>query len=210
LLFERFRQLDGGAGGMRKGLGLGLSIVKELVEMHGGQVSAHSEGEGLGARFDVMLPGQAQEDIGHSGTWIRPASFERLKDAEPVLDLAGLRVLVVDDHAETLEVVGRLLRKGGAHVVLASQADEAETLARREPLDVLICDIGLPGRDGYQLIQSVRSAGIRTPAAALTAFARAEDRARALKAGFDAHIAKPVEPGELVSTVADLARRAGG
>lgn len=204
-LFERFRQIERPGSGTRGGLGLGLSIVKELVEMHGGRVRAQSDGENQGARFTVELP-FALPDMAESGAWKMPEVLHREPDAE-IARLDGVRILVVDDHAESLEVVGRLLRNGGAEVVLARDADEGELLARRHPLDIVICDIGLPGRDGYQLIQALRLAGIEAPAAALTAFARDIDRARALEAGFDAHIAKPVQPIDLLATVAALARR---
>jgi CheY-like chemotaxis protein len=154
----------------------------------------------------VELP-YALQDIADSGVWMIPEPLH-LEPAAEVQRLDGVRILVVDDHAESLEVVGRLLRNGGARVVLARDADEAELLARRHPLDIVICDIGLPGRDGYQLIRALRQAGIMAPAAALTAFARETDRVRALEAGFDAHIAKPVQPVDLLATVASLAGRA--
>jgi CheY-like chemotaxis protein len=202
-LFERFRQIEKPGAGTPGGLGLGLSIVKELVEMHGGRVRAESRGEGQGASFTVELP-YALQDMGDSGVWTIPEALH-LEPAAEVQRLDGVRILVVDDHAESLEVVGRLLRNCGARVVLARDADEAELLARRHPVDIVICDIGLPGRDGYQLIQALRQAGIRAPAAALTAFARETDRARALEAGFDAHIAKPVQPVDLLAVVASLA-----
>jgi len=202
-LFERFRQIEKPGAGTPGGLGLGLSIVKELVEMHGGRVRAESSGEGHGASFTVELP-YALQDMGDSGVWTIPEALH-LEPAAEVQRLDGVRILVVDDHAESLEVVGRLLRNCGARVVLARDADEAELLARRHPVDIVICDIGLPGRDGYQLIQALRQAGIRAPAAALTAFARETDRARALEAGFDAHIAKPVQPVDLLAIVAALA-----
>lgn len=200
-LFERFRQADGTTTRSHGGLGLGLAIVRHLVEMHNGNVDAASEGEGKGAIFTVQLPlinspqKQASEE--------NPAGLNTF----PTLD--GLRVLVVDDDTDTLELIGFILEQCKAQVMTATSADEAfNAIAKLKP-DVLISDIGMPEEDGYSLIARVRNLEPeqvrQIPAIALTAFAREEERTRALNAGFQMHIPKPVELAKLVTAVANLA-----
>jgi signal transduction histidine kinase len=199
-LFERFRQGDSSSTRQYGGLGLGLGIVRHLVELHGGTVSAASNGPGTGSRFEVRLP-------------LRPASMA--SRVEPSLSplqaptLRGVSVLVVDDDPANLEFVRSTLEQFGALVVTASTASEAEARLRREPPDVVVSDLMMPGKDGWDLIREIRrldeQSGRRTPAAALTALARAEDRRKALSAGYQMHLAKPIDPSELVSTVERLA-----
>jgi signal transduction histidine kinase len=207
-VFERFRQAEAGAARSYGGLGLGLAIVKSLVELHGGTVEAKSEGEGRGSTFIARLPiaPARLEDV-------RPASVHpRAAGASPELapqsQLGGARVLVVDDERDGRELVIAALSHAGALVTAAESAAEALERVSKERFDVLVSDIGMPGEDGYVLIGKLRAlapeAGGRMPAVALTAFARGEDRTRALAAGFDVHVAKPVEPAELVLTLERL------
>ncbi|HEU4533638.1 MAG TPA: response regulator [Polyangiaceae bacterium] len=212
--FERFRQADGGPARSHGGLGLGLSIVKSLVELHGGTVEARSEGEGRGAVFVARLPAAPPPDGPPAGPPGRPAAPPGAAAAPGFPGpprLEGARVLVVDDEPDGRDFVATALAQCGAEV--AAAADAAEALARvaAARFDAIVSDIGLPGEDGYALLRRVRAlpdeAGGRTPAVALTAFARGEDRARALAAGFDVHLAKPVEPAELVLALARLVGR---
>jgi PAS domain S-box-containing protein len=203
-IFERFRQAGTGAR-RHGGLGLGLSIVRHIVEMHGGSVMATSGGNGQGSVFTLRLP---VVEAGEDGQRVPPLSREEagLDDA-PRLD--GVRVLVVEDEADARHLLAAVLQKRGALVFMASSTAEAlETLERERP-DVLLSDIALQEQDGYELIRKVRSLsperGGRIPAAALTGYGRLEDRMRALSAGFQLHAAKPVEPAELVAVVASLA-----
>ncbi len=204
-IFDRFRQADSTVGRTHGGLGLGLAIVRHLVELHGGAVAADSEGPGLGSRFQVKLP--LQRDVaGVSGeTPSRPDPEERLSLPEVPL-LTGLHVLVVDDEFDTRELLAEVLSQQGARVTLAASAREAAEAVAARP-DVLISDIGMPGGDGYELIRRLRAADDRTPAVAVTAYARGEDARKALAAGFQRHAAKPIEPGALVAIVADLCGR---
>ncbi|MEW6272868.1 MAG: CHASE domain-containing protein, partial [Thermodesulfobacteriota bacterium] len=211
-VFDRFRQVDSSTTRRSGGLGLGLAIVRHLVELHGGAVSAHSEGEGRGATFRVSLPLLAvRASAAVSADGARAAADAGHEAHVP--PLAGLRVLVVDDDGETRELIKVILEEFGAEVcAVASVTRALDALARLRP-DVLVSDIAMPERDGYDLIRHVRGLrdeeGGKIPALALTAFARSEDCRRALLAGFQMHAAKPVEPDELVSMVAALARRPG-
>ncbi|HEV7517433.1 MAG TPA: PAS domain-containing protein [Thermoanaerobaculia bacterium] len=208
-VFERFRQSDSSSRRQFGGLGLGLAIVRHLVELHGGTVEARSAGEGQGAVFTVCLPLAA----------LPPALPERrhpkadLGDGRglPGPGLAGIKVLVVEDDPDTRELILRVLADHAAEVTAVASAREGLAALESQRPDVLLSDIEMPGEDGYSLIAKVRALprerGGATPAAALTAFARGEDRRRALQAGFQLHVAKPVEPAELATVVANLAGR---
>jgi len=212
-VFERFRQADGRITREHGGLGLGLSIVRHLVEMHGGTISASSPGEGLGATFRFRLPllGLRNEERGVGIEGAPDAGGETAIRNPDSAILSGLHVLVVEDDEDSREMLAAALKSAGARVTAAASAAEGfEAVGRLRP-DVLVADIGMPVEDGYSLIARVRALGAAAggdlPAAALTAYARAEDRARALAAGFQAHVAKPVEPRLLTETVARLAGR---
>jgi PAS domain S-box-containing protein len=212
-VFDRFSQADTSIRRHFGGLGLGLSIARELVELHGGTIEARSEGEGKGATFVIKLPRSLVAAPPPGETREHPTAEAPGPSGLQYPNLAGVRVLLVDDDAATREVAQAILEPLGADVRLASSAAEALELLARDRPDVLVADIEMPGQDGYALIQSVRAlpahSGAGTPAAALTAFARPEDRWRALDAGFQLHLAKPVEPLGLAIAVAHLAGRAG-
>lgn len=209
-VFDRFRQADASLSRRVGGLGLGLSIVKRLVELHGGTVRAKSLGPGEGATFSVDLPllaVHASEPV----QALHPGSPRALPlDSEP-MDLRGVTVLVVDDEPDSRQLVGRLLVDCGAQVVEAANAAEALKAVRRVRPSVIVSDIGMADVDGYELLRQIRALSPgeseKIPAIALTAFARSEDRTRALRSGFLAHVAKPVEPSELIATVAAVTSR---
>ena len=209
-LFERFRQGDSSTTRQHEGLGLGLALVKYLTELHGGIVSAYSLGSGKGATFTVKLP----LTIAQTPTATEPgehptAALVARALAGPRLD--GLRVLVVDDDQDSLDLASAILSGVGAVVTTSRSAAEALELLRQERPDVLISDIEMPGEDGYALIRKVRmldrSSGGATPAVALTAYGRVEDRLRTISAGYSMHVPKPVQPVELTTIVASLAGR---
>jgi PAS domain S-box-containing protein len=208
--FERFRQGEAGTTRKTGGLGLGLAIVRHIVEMHGGTVDASSGGEGKGATFRVRLPLM----IVHPDTLEPRREHPRTERREALTrlgDLHGIRVLAIDDEEDALTLLRVVLETAGAEVTtLASPVTALERIAEFKP-QVLVVDLGMPEMDGFELITRLRQspdAAIRNvPAAALTAFARSEDRTKALRSGFEMHLAKPVDPGELVASVATLARR---
>jgi CheY-like chemotaxis protein/anti-sigma regulatory factor (Ser/Thr protein kinase) len=211
-LFERFRQADPTTTRQHGGLGLGLSIVKTLVELHHGTVSARSGGLGQGTTVIVRLPSAIPQREG--GERRHTAATRAVQTAPTATELAGLTVLIVDDQADARELIRRVLEDSAATVLAASTALEALALVEHQQPHVLVSDIGMPEVDGYELLRRVRALGAekggRVPAIALTAFARSEDRTRALRAGFLVHVAKPVDPTELVATVASVAGRLGG
>jgi signal transduction histidine kinase/ActR/RegA family two-component response regulator len=208
-VFDRFRQADSKITRQHGGLGLGLAIVRQLVELHGGSVRASSPGEGQGATFTVELPLML---VHHEENPAQPREHPTLdRGAAPIEglpSLAGARVLVVEDDADARALMARVVEPHGATVVAAESGAEALRLVELLRPDVLISDIGMPGMDGYELIRRVRELGAArggaTPAIALTAFARSEDRTRALLSGYQLHLAKPVAPAELVVAIASL------
>ncbi len=197
-VFDRFRQEDATSTRRFGGLGLGLAIVRHLVEQHGGRVAAESAGEGRGSLFRVLLPA-APPDRAPVAAGVRPESV-------PAEALHGLAVLVVDDEEDACEVAGAILRGAGARVRCATSAAVALAGFADGRPDVLVSDIAMPDMDGYGLVRTLRERGVRVPAVALTAFARDEDRARALAEGFTGFLPKPVDAALLVATVAEAAR----
>jgi CheY-like chemotaxis protein/two-component sensor histidine kinase len=208
-VFERFRQGDSSSTRPHGGLGLGLTLVKQLVELHGGSVTAESSGAGQGATFTVKLPVSVAL-VPSGGTEAR-TSLPPLLPVAPAARLDGLRVLVVDDDVDGLTLISAMLRHAGATVTFSRSAAEGFDHFTAAPPDVLISDIEMPGEDGYALIRRVRELapglGGRVPAIALTAYGRREDRLHAISAGFSMHVPKPVDPAEIVTLVASLALR---
>jgi len=208
-VFDRFRQADSGSTRKTGGLGLGLSIVRHLVEMHGGSVHAASAGLDQGATFTVRLPVMAVQPSPNAKREHPLAQMNH--PLQPLADLGGVRVLAVDDDADALGLLKDVLQAAGANVATASSAASAMETIRAFRPQVLVADIGMPEVDGFELIRRIRASedpGVsELPAAALTAFARSEDRTRALQSGFEMHLSKPVDPGELVASVATLVRR---
>jgi len=205
-VFDRFRQADASTTRRHGGLGLGLSIVKSLVELHGGSVDVQSPGEGQGSTFFVRLPIAPLQRPGIEGALLPVQQL----DTRPAL--TGLRILVVDDEPDACTLTRRVLEERGAQVITVSSAAEAmATVDDSSLLSVIVSDIGMPEQDGYDLIKQMRAlpgdAG-RVPAVALTALARTEDRKRALLAGYQKHISKPFDPAELVAVIASVAGRA--
>jgi signal transduction histidine kinase/ActR/RegA family two-component response regulator len=199
-LFEPFRQVDGSATRRHGGLGLGLAIVRHVVEAHGGSVEAHSDGAGRGATFTVALPVRAIDDSCGSE---RPEPPEERPPPVPRARLDGVRVLVVEDDADALDLIRNVLGDAGARVTAVASA--AAALNADGPFDVIVSDIGMPEMDGYALMKRIRSraTGGDVPAIALTAFARPQDAERARRAGYQEHLHKPVEPGKLLATIAN-------
>jgi PAS domain S-box-containing protein len=200
-VFERFSQGEGASSRAQPGLGIGLALVRHLVELHGGTVEAASDGDGRGSVFTVRLPVPATlqgfyADGAAAGT---PGS-----SGDPFRPLAGLAVLAVDDDADARDLLRVAFQQAGAQVTIADSARSALAALEAAAPDVLVSDIGMPDRNGYELLESVRAAehGSRLPAVALTAYARPEDRDRAIKAGFQLHVSKPIDPAALVRAVA--------
>jgi CheY-like chemotaxis protein len=200
-VFERFRQADGGVTRRAGGLGVGLTIVRQLVDMHGGNVTARSDGEGCGATFTVTLP-----LLDESRTTIPVAALL----AEDGRRLDGMRILLVEDDPDTRNVMLLVLSQAGADVAPSGSAEDAMRRLIAQEFDAMLCDIGLPGEDGYSLMRRTRTLAApisRIPALALSAFARDRDRQRAREAGFDGHLAKPIDPAVLLRTLTDLLGR---
>jgi CheY-like chemotaxis protein len=207
-VFDRFRQADASTTRHHGGLGLGLSIARQLVELQGGIIDVDSKGDGKGATFTLRFPLRRaaapalQKASSGSGA---PSASAAAFDA---IDLAGLRVLVVDDVPDALELTSQVLAACGATVLVAASAQEALAMVESERPAVLISDIGMPDVDGFELLRRVRRLGAQrggaVPAIALTAFTRQQDRVNALQAGFTAYVAKPVDAADLIATVAAL------
>ncbi len=205
-VFERFRQEDGTTTRKAGGLGLGLAIVKHLAELHGGTITAHSDGLGKGAVFTVVLPMRPERVASH---FAQNARDKAPADRPSRTSLAGRRLLVIDDEADTRNYLSRVLADHGAKISAAESSAAGLRCALAEKPDAILCDISMAGEDGYSFIRKLRATDgpeNKTPAAALTALARAEDRQCALEAGFNEHLAKPVEPGDLVALVIRLAK----
>jgi CheY-like chemotaxis protein len=198
-VFDRFRQADSSTTRAHGGLGLGLAIVRHIVEQHGGEVSAASPGLGQGATFTVAIP--LNMPVADADTSPGASGFETTRT------LGGVKVVLVDDEADARELTTALLEAAGAEVVAVASSAEALAAIERIGPDVLVTDIGMPTEDGYALIREVRARGHGMAAVALTAYGRGEDRERALAAGFQAHIAKPLEPAALAATIATVVGR---
>jgi len=217
-VFDRFSQQDATHARRYGGLGLGLALVKELVELHGGLIEAASAGDNLGATFTVTLPLSAPQ-VTTSQSPVRAIAEVRTgPEAMPLTDLPrldGVRVLVVDDQEEARLLVARMLGEWGAAVTAAASGAEARMILTKAEFDVLVCDIAMPDEDGYEVVSRIRTLenqrGVplsrRLPAIALTALARPEDRVQALGAGFQMYVAKPVDLAELVVVIKSLIRR---
>ncbi|HSY48878.1 MAG TPA: PAS domain S-box protein [Thermoanaerobaculia bacterium] len=208
--FDRFAQQEGGTKRHHGGMGIGLSIAKQLVELHGGTISVASEGEGLGSTFTVTIPVQATMPERRPVPIDSRRRAERSSSRAGVPSVAGLRVLIIDDEQDSRRTIAAILEQYGAVVTTASSADEGLALSTRESFDVLLCDIAMPEQDGYSLIRRIRlpdDERSHIPAVALTAYGRPTEREIALSEGFDEYLKKPVEPEDLVSLVANMAER---
>lgn len=202
-VFDRFSQADSKPSRKHGGLGIGLALVKQIIELHGGSVRVVSPGVGRGATFTIRLPAEEAGQIPRTSALYTVAGNRPLP-AEA--SFAGVSVLIVDDDAATRDVLARLLAQSEANAVVVESAEKALRRLEEKPPDLLISDIGMPDMDGFELMRRVRAAGHRLPGIALTAFARPEDRIACLKAGYDMHLAKPVDPRELLAVVASMTR----
>jgi PAS domain S-box-containing protein len=212
-VFDRFRQADSSTTRSYGGLGIGLSIVRQLVELHGGTVRAKSPGLGKGSTFVVVLPLSVSHEHDPSTHRGHPRSGTESAESTGQIDLTGIRVLVVDDELDARQLIARILVACHADVHTAASVKEGLAHLRRQRADVLLSDLGMPDQDGFELIRAIRALpsdrGGNIPAAAITAYARSDDRLKVMLGGFQTHIAKPVEPNELVAIVATLAGRLG-
>jgi PAS domain S-box-containing protein len=210
-VFDRFRQGDASTTRAHGGLGLGLAIAKQLVELHGGRIEAKSLGEGQGASFSITLPVAITKDSYSTDVERRATHKSDLKFQR--VTLKGKTILVVDDEPDSRLLVERLLNERDARVLLADSADNGLKILNAEHPDLILSDIGMPGKDGYEFIRSIRALpedrGGKIPAIALTAFARSEDRTKAMMSGYQVHLAKPIEAEELIATVGSLVGRTG-
>lgn len=187
-VFERFRRVDSSTTRAQDGLGLGLAIASQLVELHGGTISAQSRGEGLGATFTVKLPILTQTNLDSDHANI---------ESQAPSPLTGVRILIVDDNLDSLEFIDFAIKETGA-----SGAAALEVLAQFQP-DILVSDIAMPEMDGYELLRRIREQGKAISAIALTAFAKEEDEQKSLNAGFQYHMTKPVEAEKLIAAIAN-------
>lgn len=212
-VFERFRQADSSTSRQYGGLGLGLSITRSLVELHGGSVDAKSEGEGKGAVFTVRLPVPLVQEYAAGIERVHPRGLVEVAMPFVPIDLSGLKILVVDDDADGCELARRIFEDCHAQVFVARDAAQALALVEAQRPELMVSDIGMPQVDGYELLRRVRALGEDRggglAAIALTAFARSQDRVQALHAGFAAHLSKPVQPSELLATAASATGRVG-
>ena len=207
-VFDRFRQADSSTTRTFGGLGLGLAIVRHLVELHGGTVHATSAGENQGAAFTVKLP-LAQTPL--ESEKLSESAVDPSSSLTWLPSLQGIRVLVVDDEADARDYLTAALEECGAEVTVATSASQAIATLTQASFDILISDIGMPGEDGYSLIQRVRTLtaeqGGAISAIATTAYARTEDRKRAIAAGFQTHLSKPIEPTKLAEAIIGLVKQ---
>jgi PAS domain S-box-containing protein len=210
-VFDRFRQVDQSTSRHHGGLGLGLALVRHLVELHGGSVAAASPGPDQGSTFTIVLPVVPIYQVDQAGARVHPTAQNLLPSAEYTTRLDALKILIVDDEPDTRELLKSSLSECGADVIVVASVSEAFGSLEASVPDIVICDIGMPGEDGYDLIRRLRAlpqeSGGKVPAIALTAYARVEDRLRALRAGFQMHVPKPVELAELVTVVASVSGR---
>jgi hypothetical protein len=205
-VFDRFRQANGSLTRKHGGLGLGLTIVQSLVEMHGGTIKVESAGEDKGSAFKITLPPPLPEEVPREARPNAEIDQGTIEPASPP-KLSGLRVLVVDDQVEMRDLLSTILCMDHAEVRTAGSIEETISIMSTWRPEVLICDIAMPGGSGYELIRRLRDDGCNMPAIAITARAGLEDNANSIAAGFQMHMAKPVEPRELVMSIASLTGR---